>query len=197
MVFHRDSVLGAFVVSLLFLSGPPDVPRFVIAIVIDAINCETWWTLSNVREEVDKAIPTFADFDASRAIPLIIILVGVIAALVHVFPCTVKIVRSLSRRVAVAVSTTIASAGPRVAAAKVGKTGDMMALAVATTKPERVSVNILAGGLDCNQSTEPHASNIYAPGHRSAPIGSRSSGGPMLKQWPAAHSIIGGCYRSS
>lgn len=171
-------VLWSLVVALHFIARPPDIARSIRTIIIDAVKSETGWAFSNISEvgqEGCKAVPAFANFDAARPVPSIICVVWVSATLPHVFPCAVERMRLLSCRVTVTKPSSVTSARGGVAGLKIADINNTVISTITTTNPKCISVNVFAEWFDSNQSTISYACYIQSRGHRTAPIGSRSS----------------------
>ena len=96
---------------------------------------------------------------------------------------------SVPREGLIALSETLrfeATAGLRLAAAKIPNPGCVGASTIAAAAPLMLSADF-AEGLDSHQSTVTVASDIYTNGHRIASTVRGSSDGPALERWPVAH----------
>lgn len=81
-----DEPIGAFVSGLPRPSRPSTVLGRVVAIVIDAVDCQTRRAWAHVREEVFKPVPSLADLDAATAVDPKVAVVGVTAPSQHRAP---------------------------------------------------------------------------------------------------------------
>jgi hypothetical protein len=70
-----------------------------------------------------------------------------------------------------------ASTRVRFAISQIAASYTLFIAALASTKPECLAESVAASTLDCNQSAESLIRDIDGFGHRTALIGSRSSGG--------------------
>ncbi len=85
-----DVVGSSGVSHLLLLCCPPTIPRFVIAMIVDAVNRVLWgWSWSNVHKEQCKIIPARAGFYSTSAIVGIRRVIGVYASLSHLNPYSI------------------------------------------------------------------------------------------------------------
>jgi hypothetical protein len=171
---------------LFAISRPAHISRFVVAVIIDAINGKVWRGTfanngDNVSKKNGKIIPAIVDFDAAGSVPSVIGICGVRAALMHVCPCVVEIVPFLSRVVAMTETAVVASARCGVASSKVAKTDNVLLLAATMTKPKSVSMDVLADRTDGYETAKWLPCDIYSFGHRAAPTVRGSSGGLMLE----------------
>lgn len=68
-VMDQPAVIAA-IRHLFFLSGPSNIARLIVAVIIDAINRVRWgWLGSNVRQErFERRLPFVAHSDASSAV---------------------------------------------------------------------------------------------------------------------------------
>lgn len=86
----RDDVGSACVSVLLLSRGPVAIGRFVVAVVLAALDAmRRRWASSHVFEEGFELHPTIADSNPSRAIVRKVDVVGVCAAALHAGPCAI------------------------------------------------------------------------------------------------------------
>src|ERR1700674_5155615 len=78
--------LTALVGFLLFARRPATVSWLVIAVRVYAIKGAPGWPFTHIRNKVLKRVPSLAHRDASSAIPNVINVFGIVAALAHVLP---------------------------------------------------------------------------------------------------------------
>ena len=96
-------------VALLFgRSGPTAIFRFVVSIVVDAVNRLAVWTFSYVSKKCLKVVPSFANLNSSAAVSVIPFVRRVLATLDHLEPTFVD---SGSRHAVGGVSQTTAGFG--------------------------------------------------------------------------------------
>jgi len=75
-----------FIALLLRSRGPAAVARFVIAVVVDAVNRQSWRAIAHVVAEVFKARPPFADGDPAATVERKVNSVRIQAAFFHCYP---------------------------------------------------------------------------------------------------------------
>ena len=77
-------------VALLFgRSGPTAIFRFVVSIVVDAVNRLAVWTFSYVSKKCFKVVPSFANLNSSAAVSVIPFVRRVLATMDHLEPTLV------------------------------------------------------------------------------------------------------------
>lgn len=92
------------VACLFFACGPSAIFRCVVAIVVDAFQCETRRALAHVNVEVGVVRPCSANRDASPAVPLVGVGSGLHTSSAHVAPdCPCACFRQSMLRVALVV----------------------------------------------------------------------------------------------
>lgn len=92
IIKHKLYILHLFpswasVVGLGFCVCPYAITRFVISVIVDALNTQTGWTLAHIGQKILKAIsPALANRNTPLSIPLRVTTVGVVAAVLHALP---------------------------------------------------------------------------------------------------------------
>lgn len=85
------------IIGLLFSRCPSAISRFVVAVVVDAVDCESSRFRTHIREEVFKLLPPFANCYSTPAVILEALAFGIATAVKHRTP-RVVFVSSLSAR---------------------------------------------------------------------------------------------------
>ena len=94
MAFAAVLWVGASIVGLFFAGDPSAIVRFVIAVVVDAIERKAGWPFPHISEEVAKIQPSFANRNAAAPVIGVVPMIWVIAPLDHGFPGLVGVGRS-------------------------------------------------------------------------------------------------------
>lgn len=71
------------ILCLLFWICPTAISRFIIAIVVDAIQGCSWWSRTHVRQECFKRIPAITNLNSSSAVIFVSIVPGIQASVSH------------------------------------------------------------------------------------------------------------------
>src|SRR5215831_6309865 len=157
---------------------PSNVVRSVRAINIDSIEQISWRARSNIGKKIRKFIPAFANFYTHCAIPLITGGVWIVATLAYSYPCSVErmcLSFSSVSMLITASSLLSTSAGDGVTASKFVCNSNMFFAAITLAKPSHFTMFVCADSLKRNQSSKSYICDIYMVGHRTVPVGSRSS----------------------
>lgn len=87
----RQDAIRPLIVALLQLRRPAHVARFVVAVVIDAVErvAERWTRADIGVENFERIAPALAHADAASAVGLIGWIIRIVAALSHAAPCRV------------------------------------------------------------------------------------------------------------
>lgn len=94
-MLNQDSL--SRIAALLLLSGPATVTGFVVAIIVNTLDCPTRGSGAHVLDKCcDRLTPAIANLNAPRSIPLVVRVVGLIAAISHLLPDPIQLVVTLS-----------------------------------------------------------------------------------------------------
>jgi hypothetical protein len=136
----------------------------VIAIVVDALNGQVFWSWSHIGEEIFKFVPAFANFNASVAIIFVIGCVGIFAATKHLTPyCVFRRFGPSNCRSVCTNSKSVfftAAAGNRVAVPQFLAGNELLGSAVAPTQPSNMAIPSFFGCLQYGQAAEALARNV-------------------------------------
>ncbi len=156
-------LIGAFVVIAFVSRYPAAISRFVVAVIVGAIEHFSRWTFSHIGEEVSKAIgstPTLADGYASTTVVSVLREIFVVASGEHVRPRLILTGRFTSNSMAVGGETSaccILSQTPartRCARVKYATLDDALLAAVAFTKPLSLSVRCVGNTFHDSKTTK-------------------------------------------
>lgn len=159
----------------LFKPGcPTAVPGFVIAVIVDAIECETIWSRSHVSKEVCELQPALAHFDTSATIMFVIATMRIRASVTHCAPrlpfrASIALFCLPMQKVCMKEKVTVeTSARTSVSCAKFFALYDNFLAAITATSPKCFAVVKVAPHLDhfdCDKATETLACDIFDCGH--------------------------------
>ena len=155
---------------LLFPGAPLAIARFVVAVIVDAIEGEPERPLAHVREKsFERVAPTIADGDAATAVIAPVLMPGVKAALLHRIPTAIGWRGGAVRRMAMRQSGKIlaakTSAACRMVRQQRNASNECFGSAIAPAGPISV-ISVAVRKVLHNQSTDATACNIDGCGHR-------------------------------
>jgi hypothetical protein len=169
---------------LLFSVSPSHVARFVISVVVNAINGESRvGSFAHISEKISKVIPAFADLNAARTVVSVCLAAWVVASLPHATPDVVKnrAFIFIFAGVAVLVSGAFVFFTATRSDDIMSKAGCWQFARLATValaQPYVTSgVIFVAGPAKRDQSSETLIGDIFWEAHGTAPIGSREVAG--------------------
>jgi hypothetical protein len=185
MTFERSSIF-----VLLRPRRPAAITWLVIAIVVDAVKRQAGRFLAHVSEKILKTVaPAVAYFDATATVVFELLNFRVVAPRLHLRP---RAKRDAPSADCVAVRNTgfadafkfKAPTRLRITAAKIAAAGSCFVSTNAAAFPvydtDTRGTSVAVGNTENSQAAKYLACDIIEFGHRTAPIGSRSSGGQTL-----------------
>jgi hypothetical protein len=151
----------------LFFSGRPfAVRRLVIAVVVNALDCQAGWTRPHIRNEIRVLEPPLAHLDAAAAVVFPLTDIRIDATLQHRDPTIVFRRSSAVPAFPVLEVKSCAAARLGFPALQMVEPSKNMPAAVAPALPVRHSLVLSFGALHGRQSTKAQSCDILEFGHR-------------------------------
>jgi hypothetical protein len=157
-----------FIFAALQMRGPMTIARFIVTVIVDAINNFPPRSFTHVGKKVFKREPSFANFNSSTTVISVPSSLFVCAANDHVGPALIRPwVCPLFRGMAYCKSILglPASARLRTASSQLNDSNNGLLAAVALAKPQRAKT-ITASSFKSNKPTKPLSCDINESGHR-------------------------------
>lgn len=160
----------ALVSSLVNSRSPSTIRWLIVAVVVDALECQFWRPSSHIGEEIGEVQPTLADCDASASIVFKCGHIGVQAPTQHRRPDAVLSAVARAYRVAMRYGSRSGYLNRATAAAlrqtfpQAAGIYDLFVSAIAPTEPKRIAT-IGASTLDYRPAAKPSAREIMGESH--------------------------------
>lgn len=159
-----EPVIILSVSTLLHLGGPAAIAGLIVAIIIDTVQCHTFWSFAHIRKKVLKFIPANAESNTTAPIARIAYIIGVQNSLVHRVPSFVGAAACHSMSCIAVVHQ--ASTGTRRAASQVGAAYNFFYSAITPTQPHSLAVPIVFSPLQYQEPVKPLPRQVNEWRHR-------------------------------
>lgn len=159
LAVERELAVSRGVVGLCGRVCPPDIARFVIAVIVDAIERSAIWAWTHVGEETGEVHPPLADRNSAASVKTISRIRLSKTSAPHTFPCAVLTTYTIAYGVAVLVSPCVflTAAGLAIARNKIARLRQTLVAAVAAATPQHFPGRMPFCRLDDCQHTKPKA----------------------------------------